>query len=68
MIIAFAVATPFAWYFMEDWLTGYEYRTHLHWSIFLSAGLLSSFIAIVTISFESIKAGFINPAEGLRSE
>ena len=68
VIIAFAVATPFAWYFMEDWLTGYEYRTHLHWSIFLSAGLLSSFIAIVTISFESIKAGFINPAEGLRSE
>ena len=68
IIIALVVAIPTGSYLMREWLSAFEYRVPLSWDVFLIAGLLVVLIAIVTISFESIKAVLINPIKGLRSE
>jgi ABC-type antimicrobial peptide transport system permease subunit len=62
------IAFPVAWWMLNDWLRGYEYRIQINWSIFLIAGLLALFIALLTVSFQAIKAAMANPVESLRSE
>ena len=66
--IAFAVATPIAWYYMHKWLQDYVYRIDISWWIFLAAGVLAVLIALATISFEAIKAALANPVKSLRME
>lgn len=53
---------------MDSWLSDYAYRTNIAWWIFLIAGSLAILIALVTVSFQTIKALLINPASSLRSE
>ncbi len=66
--IAFAIATPVAWYFMEQWLQKYEYRTTVSWWIILVSGVTALVITLLTVSFQAIKAALINPVKSLRSE
>ena len=66
--IAFVIATPIAWYFMHQWLQNYPFRIELSWWIFLTGGLSSLIIALLTVSFQAIKAAIANPVESLRSE
>jgi ABC-type antimicrobial peptide transport system permease subunit len=66
--IAFAIATPVAWYFMHQWLQDYAYRIDVSWLIFLAGGIAAVMIALATISFQAIKAAMANPVESLRSE
>ena len=66
--ISCLVAFPVAWWFMNNWLQGYAYRTTLHWWVFASAGIAALFIALITVSFQSIKAAMANPVESLRME
>jgi ABC-type antimicrobial peptide transport system permease subunit len=66
--IAFIVASSVAYYFMKEWLQGYAYRIDMSWWIFISAGLISLFIALVTVSSQAIKAAVTNPVKTLRSE
>lgn len=66
--LAFLIASPLAWYFMNDWLRNYAYRTSLGWWIFALAGGISLFIALLTISFQTIRAALANPVEALRYE
>ena len=66
--IAFLIATPLAWYFMSKWLEGFAYRIDINWWIFLVAGLLSLFIALITVSSQAIKAAIANPVKNLRTE
>jgi ABC-type antimicrobial peptide transport system permease subunit len=66
--IAFAIATPIAWYFMHQWLQNYAYRIEVSWLIFLAGGIAAIMIALATISFQAIKAAMANPVESLRSE
>src|SRR5205085_8031724 len=54
--IAFAIATPIAWYYMHQWLQNYAYRIDVSWVIFLAGGLAAIIIALATISFQAIKA------------
>jgi len=68
VLIAFVVATPVAWYAMDKWLQGFEYKTTLDIFIFTYAGLGAITIALLTISFESLKAANADPAQTLRSE
>ena len=68
VLIAFVVATPVAWYAMNKWLQGFEYKTTLDILIFTYAGLGAITIALLTISFESLKAANSDPARILRSE
>ncbi len=66
--VAFIIAAPVAWYFMNKWLQDFEYRIALSWTVFIAAGLIALFIAIVTISFQAIKAAIANPVKNLRTE
>ncbi|WP_257957578.1 ABC transporter permease [Parapedobacter tibetensis] len=66
--ISFAIATPIAWYYMHQWLQDFAYRINISWWIFAIGGLVAVIIALVTISFQAIKAAMANPVKSLRSE
>lgn len=66
--IAFIIATPVAWYAMNQWLKNFAYKTDLNWWIFALAGLLALGIALLTVSWQSWKAATRNPVEALRYE
>ena len=66
--VAFFIATPLTWYFMNKWLQNYPFRIELSIWIFLTGGLASIIIALSTVSFQAIKAASANPVKSLRSE
>ncbi|MBO0930870.1 ABC transporter permease [Fibrella aquatilis] len=66
--IAIVVASPVAWYAMHRWLQDFATRITLDWWIFALAGLFAVGIALLTVSFQSIKAALLNPVKSLRSE
>ncbi|MEO8852959.1 MAG: ABC transporter permease [Ginsengibacter sp.] len=66
--VAFVIAVPVIWFVMNNWLHTYPYRISISWWIFLIAGIIAFMIALITISFQSIKAAMANPVESLRSE
>jgi ABC-type antimicrobial peptide transport system permease subunit len=66
--IAFAIATPIAWYFMHHWLQNYAYRIIISWWLFAAGGFVAIIIALATISFQAIKAAFANPVNSLLSQ
>lgn len=66
IVIAFVIATPFIWYFMRDWLSGYAYRISLSWSIFALAGSVAFVIATLTVLWQSIRIANANPALTLK--
>ncbi|NOW96122.1 ABC transporter permease [Mucilaginibacter sp. SG564] len=68
ILISLAVSVPIAWIAASRWLQHYPYRIALSWWLFLSGGLLVIGVAIITISFQSIKAAITNPVRSLRSE
>jgi len=68
VLIALAIATPLAWYFMNGWLKDFAYRIHINWLVFLLTGLIAVGIAFLTISFEAIRAAVSNPVRALRNE
>ena len=66
--IAIVLASPVAWYTMNRWLQDFAYKIDITWWMFALAGLLSVSIALLTVSFQSIKAALMNPVKSLRSE
>jgi putative ABC transport system permease protein len=68
VVIALVIATPVAWFSMNSWLQGFTYRIHLTGGVFLLAGLLAIGIALLTVSYQSIRAALTNPVKSLRSE
>jgi ABC-type antimicrobial peptide transport system permease subunit len=66
--IAFLIATPLAWYFMNKWLQDYVYRINISWWLFAAGGLVAIVIALATISFQAVKAAIANPVKSLRTE
>ncbi len=66
--IAIKIATPLTWWAMSKWLEDFAYRITISWWLFGAAGLLAIIIALLTISFQAIKAAMANPVESLRSE
>jgi len=68
VIIAFILASPAAWYFMNQWLQDFAYRIQIDWWIFLLAGTIAVIIALLTISTQAVKAAIANPVKALRSE
>ena len=68
VLIAIVIASPLAWYVMDKWLQGFAYKITLSWWVFALAGLLAVGIALLTVSFQAIKAALINPVKSLRSE
>ncbi len=68
IILALIIASPIAWYFMHQWLQDFAYRVNISWWIFGAAGLFAVVIAIITISFQALKAALSNPVKNLRTE
>jgi putative ABC transport system permease protein len=68
VLIAIAIATPASWYFMNKWLQDFAYKINIGWFVFVLAGLLAITIALLTISFQSVKAALANPVKSLRTE
>ncbi|MFT3949603.1 MAG: hypothetical protein QM763_21750 [Agriterribacter sp.] len=66
--VSFVIAAPIAWYVMDRWLKNYEYRIEIKWWVFAATGILSMLIAILTVSFQAIKAAIANPVKSLRTE
>jgi putative ABC transport system permease protein len=66
--IAFVISAPIAWYFMHSWLEDFAYKIDIKWWMFIVAGLGSMVIALVTVSFQAIKAATSNPVKSLHVE
>jgi putative ABC transport system permease protein len=68
VLIAFLIATPIAWWFMNEWLQDFAFRIDLSWGIFAITGLVALVIALITLSFRAIKAAIANPVDSLKTE
>ena len=68
MIVAIVVAWPVAYAAMSAWLSGFAYRVDLAWTSFIFAGALAMAIALLTVSFQAVRAATANPVEALRME
>lgn len=68
VIISFLFTIPLSYYFMNEWLQNYQYRTELSWWVFVAAGAGAMLITLLTVSFHAIRAAIINPARSLRTE
>ena len=68
VIIAAVIAFPVAWWAMNKWLQDFAYRINIPWWIFLLAGIVAALVALITISFQAIKAAVANPVKNLRTE
>jgi len=67
-LIAALIAWPLAWFSVYKWLQDYAYRIEISWWIFLLAVVVAILIALVTISFQAIRAAIANPVKSLRTE
>ena len=68
VLAAIFIATPLAWIFMDNWLKDFAYRVNISWWIFSTAGGIAIVIALLTVSFQAIKAALANPVKSLRAE
>ncbi|MDO3643987.1 ABC transporter permease [Mucilaginibacter sp. L3T2-6] len=68
VLIAILIALPAGWYSMTKWLQSFAYRENIHWWVPLLAGFAAVFIALITVSYQSVKAALSNPVNSLRAE
>jgi putative ABC transport system permease protein len=68
ILISIVISSPVAWWAMSKWLQDFAYRISINWWMIAAAGLSAIIIALITISFQSIKAALMNPVKALRSE
>jgi putative ABC transport system permease protein len=68
ILISLLLAIPIGWFLMDSWLQDYAYRTNITWWVFVVAGSVALFIALVTIGIQALKAAISNPVKSLRTE
>lgn len=68
VFISILIASPLAWYLMNKWLQDFAYRINIQWWVLVLAGMAALFIAVITVSFQSIKAAVANPVDSLKNE
>jgi putative ABC transport system permease protein len=66
--VSLLIAIPVSWYLMEKWLNDFAFKIAISWEVFAISGLIVFVIAVLTISYQSIRAALINPVNNLRSE
>ncbi|MCB0375135.1 MAG: ABC transporter permease, partial [Sinomicrobium sp.] len=66
--IALLIATPIAWYFLNQWLAEFPYRVAIEWWMFIAAGAVAGLVAFLAVGLQSLQAATANPVESLRSE
>ena len=68
VVISCVIASPIAFYFLNNWLQGYYYRISIGPGVFILSAVLAILITIITISFQAIKAALMSPIKSLRTE
>jgi putative ABC transport system permease protein len=68
VFVACLIAFPVSWWATDKWLQSFAYRMTIHWWVFASAALVAILIALITLSFQAIKAALANPVKNLRTE
>jgi putative ABC transport system permease protein len=68
VLIASVIAFPIGWWMMTEWLQDFPYRVNISWGVFGIAAIAALVIALMTVSFQTIKAALSNPVKSLRSE
>jgi putative ABC transport system permease protein len=68
VIVSILIASPIAWWVMNKWLQDFAYRINIEWWVFALAGVMSLLIALLTVSFQAVKAAVANPVKSLRTE
>ncbi|HEV3327728.1 MAG TPA: ABC transporter permease [Puia sp.] len=68
VLVAFIIAAPIAWFAMHNWLDNFSYHIAIGWTVFAFSGTLAVLIAVLTVSYQSIRAALANPVKSLRTE
>jgi len=68
LVIANIIAIPISYYLVQKWLQDFAYRVEISWIIFLIAGVVSLMVALITVTFQSVKAALANPVDSLKYE
>jgi putative ABC transport system permease protein len=68
VLLSILIASPIAWWAMNEWLSEFTYKMSISWWIFVVAGVIAMLIAFITVSFQAIKAAVANPVKSLRTE
>ena len=68
VLLACIIATPISYYYLNNWLTNYDYRIMIGWNVFVLASVMALIITLLTVSFLTIKAALSNPVKSLRTE
>ncbi|CCH52407.1 Macrolide export ATP-binding/permease protein macB 1 [Fibrisoma limi BUZ 3] len=68
VLVAMLLAAPIAWYGVSEWLKNFEYKINIDWWVFAVAGAFAIMVALLTVSFQSIRAALMNPVKSLRTE
>ncbi|UTA67413.1 ABC transporter permease [Emticicia sp. 21SJ11W-3] len=68
IVVAVVIASPIAWYFMNSWLKNFAYQVTIQWWVFVVTGLLATLIALLTVSYQAIKAALVDPVKSLKTE
>lgn len=68
VILSCIIAAPVAYYYLDNWLTNYDYRVSINWVVFVLAAVVAILLTLATVSFQAIKAALSNPIKSLRSE
>jgi ABC-type antimicrobial peptide transport system permease subunit len=68
VLISVVIASPVAWYFMNQWLQDFAYRIDISWWVFVLAGTIAVLVALITVSSQAIRAAIANPVKSLRTE
>jgi ABC-type antimicrobial peptide transport system permease subunit len=68
VLLSCLIATPIAYYYLNDWLKGYDYRIEISWWIFVAAAIGAILITLFTVSFQAVKAALMNPSKSLKTE
>jgi putative ABC transport system permease protein len=68
VLLSVVIAIPVSWWLMNTWLQDFAYRISIGWTVFVLAGVTVLMIALLTVSFQAIRAAMTNPVKALRSE
>jgi ABC-type antimicrobial peptide transport system permease subunit len=68
IILAMVIASPIAYYLIHQWLGNFAYRVNISWELFARAGIAAALIAMLTISYQAVKAALANPVKSLRAD
>ena len=68
VFLSLIIASPVAFYLMQNWLRNYQYHTDVAWWIFIITAVVAMLITLLTVSFQAVKAAMANPVKSLRAE